>query len=145
MALALRYTTHSVTIVCCKSVPSRGVRRCRPHYMSATHDFTHFSLIPGLSSYVHHFRVVHLTSGHQLSGTAEAGTRDERLNTVPHSIYCHRQKTILSQPAYTVRIIRPSRHSAHCQHDPRRYYAISAVSPGQTGTLPLQVLFEKAH
>ena len=45
--------------------------------MSAAEYLTRLSAAPGLSSYVHHLRVVHPTSGHQLSGTAEAGTRDE--------------------------------------------------------------------
>ena len=46
-----------------------------------------------------------------------------------HLIPC--SKTTLSQPDDTVRIIRPSRHSAHCQHDQRRYYARSAASERQ--------------
>ena len=57
-----------------------------------------------------------------MSGTAEAGTRHERLNTVSHSIYSRRQKTTLSQPADSQDNYAMSPHSAHCRHDQRRYY-----------------------
>ena len=62
-----------------------------------------------------------------LSGTAEAGTRQERLNTVSHSIYSRRQKTTLSQPADSQDNYAMSPHSAHCQHDQRRYYALGLL------------------